>query len=201
MPVTATLEATAPKLMTMDEFWDFVNLPENDDKHFELVRGEVIELPSPTLPHGRVCMNAAFELEAYSRRTGSGYAVCNDTGVVLERDPDTVRGPDVAYFHGEERFADLDPKYSETIPALVVEVQSPSERQVKLMRKIANYLDSGVAVVWLINFEERFASLHRLGKSPAVFECGQALMIEELPGFSCKVEDLFRPPKEFSKPS
>jgi Uma2 family endonuclease len=44
---------TAKKLMTAEEFCDWVHQPEQDDKWFELVRGEVIELPSPTKPPGK----------------------------------------------------------------------------------------------------------------------------------------------------
>jgi Uma2 family endonuclease len=43
--------------MTAEEFYDWVHRPENVNKWFELVRGEVIELPPPTRPHGVVCMN------------------------------------------------------------------------------------------------------------------------------------------------
>ena len=37
--------AAPKKLMTVDEYWEFVNRPENDNKFLELRRGEVIELP------------------------------------------------------------------------------------------------------------------------------------------------------------
>jgi Uma2 family endonuclease len=198
MPASATAPALTPKLMTADEFWEFTQLPANSEKHFELVRGEVIELPPPTKPHCRVCMNAGFELETYARRTQNGYAVGNDSGVILERDPDTVRGPDVSYFLEADSFRGMDQKYSESIPVLVVEVQSPGDRQLKLTRKIAAYLESGVKVVWVVNFEGRFASIHRRDKAPEVFECGQRIALPELPGFSCFVDDLFRMPKDFA---
>ena len=40
---------TVPKrLMTVDEFWEFVNRPENENRWFELRKGEVVEMPRPT---------------------------------------------------------------------------------------------------------------------------------------------------------
>ena len=54
------------KLMTADEFCDFVHRPENAGKWFELERGEVIELPPPQKPHGFVCANVAFLLMKYA---------------------------------------------------------------------------------------------------------------------------------------
>src|SRR5260370_42694385 len=96
-----------PKLMTAEEFFEFVRRPENETRWFELVRGEVIELSRPTLPHGVVCGNAAGLLWNYTFSRRKGFVAINDTGVILERDPDTVRGPDVAYFEGIKSFADL----------------------------------------------------------------------------------------------
>ena len=94
--MTAVTVAADEKLMTADEFFDWSNLPENDNKSLELVRGEVIELPAPTKPHGVVCVNVAFVLSTYARQRRKGYVTSNDAGVILERDPYTVRGPDVA---------------------------------------------------------------------------------------------------------
>src|SRR5437899_9213088 len=102
--------ATPPKLMTAEEFYDWANRPENENKWFELVRGEVIELPPPTLPHGVVAGNAVWILNGYVRQRRKGYVASNDSGVILERDPDTVRGPDVALYEGARSFDELPRK-------------------------------------------------------------------------------------------
>src|SRR5438067_11276355 len=118
---------TAPKkLMTVDEFWEFVNLPENENRFFELRRGEVIEVSRPTLPHCRVCFRVGVAVEQYAERVGRGYVVTNDPGVLLEEDPDTVVGPDVAYFTDVTTFEEITPKWAETPPVLAVEVRSPN---------------------------------------------------------------------------
>src|SRR5215212_3436622 len=84
--------------MTAEEFCDWARRHENDNHWFELVRGEVIELPAPTRTHGVVCMNVGVSLSLFVRQRGFGYVASNDSGVILERDPDTVRGPDVAVY-------------------------------------------------------------------------------------------------------
>ena len=81
---------TQTKLMTAEEFM----AADLGEGRYELVRGEVIEVPPPMPEHGRVCMNISFILESYGRRTVIGYALSNVAGVLTERDPDTVRGPD-----------------------------------------------------------------------------------------------------------
>src|SRR6202043_360857 len=56
------------KLMTAEECGDWVHQAENENKWFELVRGEVVELPSPLKLHGVVCMNVAWEVNSYVRQ-------------------------------------------------------------------------------------------------------------------------------------
>lgn len=194
MTTNSPAVAVPPKLMTADEFWDFVHLPENENKLLELVRGEVIEMPSPMKIHGVVCGNIARLLGNYSFEVGKGYITTNDSGVILERDPDTVRGPDVAYYTDAEAYSDLHPKWGETPPILAVEVLSPSDKWHKVAQKIATYLDSGVLIVWLVDTEEQFVTVYRLHHSPQVLDRHQELAPEELPGFRSRVGTFFRLP-------
>jgi Uma2 family endonuclease len=64
---------TKTDLMTAEEFM----AADLGDGTFELVRGEVVEMPLPTPEHGRVCGNAYFVLESYGRQSGLGYALAN----------------------------------------------------------------------------------------------------------------------------
>jgi Uma2 family endonuclease len=84
--------STAKKPMTADEFFDFVTLPENEGRSFELVRGEVVEMSRAGGLHCLVCSNFNFLLAAYVRQRKQGTVFSNDPGLLLERDPDTVRG-------------------------------------------------------------------------------------------------------------
>jgi len=47
--------------------------------------------------HGKIAVNLATELNLFARARRLGTVVASDSGVWLERDPDTVREPDVAY--------------------------------------------------------------------------------------------------------
>ncbi|HZV07901.1 MAG TPA: Uma2 family endonuclease [Gemmataceae bacterium] len=191
---------TTKKLMTAEEFCDWVHQPEQADKWFELVRGEVIELPAPQKPHGVLCFNIGRILGNFVFERGCGYLTSNDSGVILERDPDTVRGPDIAYYEDANTYAELHPKYGEVPPLLAVEVMSPNERIGKIMRKIMDYLHNGVELVWLIDPETRNVTVYRPGKEAFVAEENQELTGEDvLPGFRCLVSDFFRLPGEKPK--
>ncbi|HEY7159001.1 MAG TPA: Uma2 family endonuclease [Gemmataceae bacterium] len=191
---------TTKKLMTAEEFCDWVHQPEQADKWFELVRGEVIELPSPTKPHGTVCIRVGSALMAYADQRGFGYVTCNDSGVILERDPDTVRGPDVALYEDANTFAELHPKYGEVPPRLAVEVLSPNDRANKVLRKINDYLRCGVGLVWVIDPEIRTVTVHQPGKPQIELTADQEVSGEDvLPGFRCRVADFFALPGDRAK--
>jgi Uma2 family endonuclease len=192
--------ATTKKRMTAEEFCDWVHQPEQANRWFELVRGEVIELPPPMKPHGAICMRVGYFLTAYVDRRGHGYTTCNDSGVILARDPDTVRGPDLALYEDADRFVDLHPKYGEVPPRLAVEVLSPNDRAVQLMRKITEYLTSGVGMVWVLDPERRTVTVYRPDRPQVQFDESQEVSGEEvLPGLRCRVADFFALPGDRAK--
>jgi Uma2 family endonuclease len=189
--------ATTKKLMTAEEFCDWVHQPENADKWFELVRGEVIELPPPSRPHGFVTHNVGRILGNFTFERGKGYVAGNDSGVILARDPDTVRGPDVALYEDADRFVDLHPKYGEVPPRLAVEVLSPNDRAAQVMRKINEYLTSGVGMVWVLDPESRNLTVYRPDRPQVQLIDSQEVSGDEiLPGFRCRVADFFALPGE-----
>jgi Uma2 family endonuclease len=189
--------ATATARMTADEFLDFVHRPENEGRWFELVRGEVIELPPPTKIHGVVSMNVAGQLWMYTRQQRKGYITTNDAGTLLERDPDTVRGPDIAFFTDAQRFEDLRPKYGEEPPVLAVEVLSPDDRAARVLAKVDDYLRNGVRVVWLVDPEGRTVRVYRPNMPTTNLAADDEITGgDELPGFRCPVRDFFLLPND-----
>jgi len=184
------------KPMTADEFAEFVRLPENENRWFELVGGGVLELPPPMKIHGVVCVNTGTQLHLFVRRRKKGYVTSNDSGVILSRDPDTVRGPDVALYEDAQRWSELHPKYGEVPPRLAVEVFSPNDKLGKLLRKIAEYLRAGVEIVWLIDPDSRNVTVFRPGLQPVVVEeDGELIGYDVLPDLNVKVAELFWMPE------
>jgi Uma2 family endonuclease len=195
---TATLTT---KRMTVEEFAEWASRPENDNKWFELVRGEVIELPAPMKRHGVVAWNVVRALDAYICQRHKGYLTINDSGVILERDPDTVRGPDVALYEDAQSFNELHPKYGEVPPILAVEVLSPSDRADRTLRKITDYLRYGVALVWLVDPETRTVTVYPADNGPRLVEESEDLDGGiHLPSLRCRVADFFHLPGEQLEP-
>src|SRR5205085_9704237 len=102
----------ASTLLTADEFFEFCRRPENRDRHFELERGRIVEMSLPGERHGVVCGNAAGLFWNFTRQRKKGYTCLNDTGLIVEKDPDTVRRADLAFYDEVRQYGELNPKYS-----------------------------------------------------------------------------------------
>lgn len=188
--------ATAPtKLMTADEFWAFVHRSENQDKAYELVRGEVVEMTKPGKRHGFVCVNVGVVLHNYARQRKRGYVCSNDTGVVVDRDPDSVRGPDLLFFEDATNYEQIDRKWGDTPPRLVVEVLSPTDSISGMNERIAEQLRNGTPMVWLVDPEDHKVTVYRRGHPFYVLKETEDLTGEDvLPDFRCQVAEFFKLP-------
>ncbi len=102
-------------------------------------------------------------------------------------------------YQDAKRFADLHPKYGEVPPRLAVEVLSPSDTARQITRKISDYLENGVELVWLIDPEDRTITVYHRDRGQQRFKEGDQLSGGDiLPGFTCAVADFFFLPEETS---
>jgi Uma2 family endonuclease len=181
---------TQTKLLTAEEFMA-ADLGEGS---FELVRGEIVEVPLAMPKHGVVCANVSGTLWVYGRKSGYGFALSNDSAVVTERDPDTVRGPDVCFYsHARLPRAEVAKGLPPVPPDLAVEVVSPGNRAGEISTKIAEYQAVGTLLVWVVYPKSRTVVIHRLDDEPPVVLREDAVIenLPELPGFRCPVSDFF----------
>jgi Uma2 family endonuclease len=97
---TATL-VTAEQFMRMS----------HDGHRYELVAGELRTMSPPDVIHGDLMLRLGGLLHAYVREHKLGLAAGGDAAFLLARDPDTVRGPDVAFIR-RERLAANPPAHA-----------------------------------------------------------------------------------------
>ncbi len=186
------MPTVAKKLMTAEEFFDFSNLPRNRDRHFELEEGRVVEVSRPGELHGVVCGNTVWLFGSYTRRIKRGRVISNDTGLIIKRDPDTVRGPDVSLYTDNKKYEKLERKYLKAPPTAIVEVLSPNDRIGKMIKRLKRFLAMGVLLAWLVDPEARNVMIMRKGQEPIVLEEDEEIAnLPELPGFRCRVAELF----------
>jgi Uma2 family endonuclease len=189
------MTAVATKPISAEEFYDWVNLPENRGRNFELELGEIVEMTKPGKFHGFVCGNIARILGNFAASRKKGYVCTNDTGIIVDRDPDTVRGPDILFFEDTSSAADIGRKYAETPPSVAIEVLSPNDTHGKIMKRVSEQLSFGTPLVWVVDFDKESVTIHRLGKSATVIEGIQEITGEDvLPDLKCAVSEFFKMP-------
>jgi Uma2 family endonuclease len=172
--------------MTVEEF---MNIDDDDRYRHELIKGELLTMPSPKPLHGRVVANLSFLLLQYARpkRLGDIHA---ESGYHLEHDPDTVLGPDVS-FVSAERVDRTDEHYYEGPPDLAVEVLSPSDRKGYVERKLAIYLERGARSVWLVDPRRRTVEVVSSLDNRRLLHEDDELVDDTVPGFRVKVSEIF----------
>ena len=186
---TRTVPQTTRELLTAD---DLLRLS-SDGVRGELIRGALSETMPTGREHGQIVVNLSAELRNFVKPRQLGVLTASDSGVWLERDPDTVREPDVAFFSAERSPPDERVTgYAEVAPDLVVEIVSPNDRLTEVNDKALMWLRYGVRLVWVVRPEERLIDVHRDGHPVATLgECESLDGLDVLPGFACAVREVF----------
>ena len=127
---------------------EYASLEEDGLRH-ELQAGWLLSEPRPFPRHGQIQVRVARALAEFVERHDLG-VVLTGCGFLLSRNPDTVRGPDVAFVRRER----YDPERAEReffpgAPDLAVEILSPSNRPGEVHAKVADYLAAGSLLVWV----------------------------------------------------
>ena len=177
---------TPPASMTADELLH-VSIP---DKRVELVKGVLLVRELPGLPHARVTMDFALRLGAHVRAAALG-RVYAEAGFKLASDPDTVRGPDIAFI-SRGRVPDPEPAgFPDLVPDLVVEVLSPGDRPGEVLAKVADWLSAGTSLVWVLDPARRVARVYRHDGTEQILTLDETLGGEDVvPGFSCPLAEV-----------
>jgi Uma2 family endonuclease len=181
--------ATAEALMTATEFGQ-----RPDPGHpEELVQGRVVSMPPPDRRHGYVCGEAYYLLRLFLAEHDIGRVMCNDSGVITERDPDTVRGADVAYYsYARLPKGPLPTGYGPEVPELVVEVCSASDRWPDVLEKVAEYLRAGILVVVVLDPKPQTAHVFGADDAPRTLGPEDELVLPGiLEGFRVRVGRFF----------
>jgi Uma2 family endonuclease len=184
---------TSTTRITVTEFDEWVNLPEQAQHLYEFIAGEIFEVPSNPYS-SEIAGEILFQIKLFLRENKIDGHVTGESGgyeVSGER-----YAPDVAYIASEkQKHLPYKQGYNANPPDLAVEVVSPNDSERKLSIKVANYLAAAV-VVWVVRPDEKEVEIY-IPNQPV-----QILTIDDtidgspvLPGFSLAVKAIF-PTKE-----
>jgi Uma2 family endonuclease len=179
---------TRVKRLTVAEF---ERLPEEEGYRLELVRGMVVREPGPGELHGAADVNLTVALHTYVREHRLGRVLTN-VGFVLYESPGTVRFSDIAFVKRERLKREPQEGILRMSPDLAIEVLSPSNRPAQMRDKVADYLDTGAAMVWVVDAKRRIVTVHRRTEAEVLSAQDTLGGGDVIAGWSLPVSEIFR---------
>lgn len=180
--------AVQTRRMSIEEFDRFVTLPENAERLFEYIGGEVVEVVSSQRASA-IAYNIGFFIKLHLRTHDiAGLVTGADGGYMIAGERYI---PDVAFVSRARQAEPSDQPYSPVPPDLAVEVLSPSNTPHEMRLKVVNYLAAG-SVVWVVDPDRQAVEVYTPGRAGKTVHLDETLEGDEvLPGFALPVKDIF----------
>ena len=171
--------STAASLLTAEEYAELPDCGSPTD----LIQGQVLVMPPPFPRHGEICAQIVYLLRRFLEDSALGRVISNDSGVITERDPDTVRGADVAYYsYDRVPKGPMGDKLLAVPPELVFEVLSPTDRWGDVHAKVSEYLAAGVIAVCVVDDASRSVQVFHPERPAQVLAAGEELSLPQILG-------------------
>ncbi len=177
--------AIQPKPRTLEDFIKFALLPENADREFEFIHGELIEVSPGRTSNSEIRDILAFEVRLFCREHGIPVYTSGEAGAY--RVMDDVFVPDFAY-----KTTSTSTDYPDPVPPLwAAEVISPTDKIGDIRNKRALYREARI-LLWEIYPEDQVVEVYAPGQPPRTVGIDGVLDGGDvLPGFSVAVKELF----------
>jgi Uma2 family endonuclease len=179
---------TLGNLMTLEQY----AAHEDADERYvtELVRGVVVREPRPGSSHGSLQVLLGHFLMQWARPRGA--TVTAESGYVLDEDPPTLRGPDLAVVLGARSGKGRIGGWIWGAPDVAIEILSPSDLSSAMQEKTLDYLAAGARQVWIVDPSARTVTVFRPDGTARVLRGGDTLDGgDALVGFSLSLTELF----------
>ena len=167
---------------------------DNPDLRMELsARGELIVMPPTGSKTGIRNSLLTSRVGQWAESDGTGVSFDSSAGFTL---PDgAIRSPDASWIR-RERWESLTREdqegFAPLCPDLVIELRSPTDRLTDIKEKMAEYIENGARLGFLIDPFERRVHVYRPGKDIEIVDDAERIVGEpELPGFVLSLRDLW----------
>ncbi|MCH7686842.1 MAG: Uma2 family endonuclease [Planctomycetes bacterium] len=170
---------------------DFLDVQEKEDRLYELIDGVLVEKTMGYF-ESRLASVLIYLMESFLQDNNLGFVVGESAATQLL--PEQVRIPDVAFVSWDrlpERKVPREPLPS-VVPDLAVEVLSKSNTKQEMDRKLQDYFQSGVRLVWYLDPPTQTAQVYTSPEEyKSVDKNGTLEGGDVLPGFSLSMQDWF----------
>lgn len=174
-------------LMTAEELW---NVPDGFSRD-ELFEGILLEMSPASGKHARLSSRFSWRLMSHVEEQGLGAVYNGSAGFVIERSPDSVLSPYIAFVRAD-RVPEDDDGYLDLAPDLAVEIISPSNRPSHVEAKVSKYLAAGTGLVLAIYPKPHHARAHHADGATRLYQAGDVIGFGDVvPGFTLAVADIF----------
>jgi Uma2 family endonuclease len=180
--------AVDKQVYTLDEYHSIIDLPENRDRIFELIDGELVE-KMPSFTPSRIALRIGYHFSSYLDENDTGYVTGADGGYIM---PDgDVLIPDIGFI-SKTRLTEEPTREAPVPPDLAVEVKSPTDRKRAMRKKAERYLDAGTRIVWLVFPDDQVVEVYTPDEDVKTVGIDGGLDGGDLlPGFSLPVREIF----------
>jgi Uma2 family endonuclease len=185
--VSQSQSPAVDRLITGDELFEMGDIGPCD-----LVDGRIVPMTRTGAEHGAIESRLTIDLGIFMRHRGGGWVLGGEVGIYTRRNPDTVRGADIAVVSKARLPNGPGKRFLEVPPELVVEILSPDDRWQDVRQKIIEYFAIGVDRVWIVEPENRSVLVFTSPTESRQLSPNDDLEGEGLlHGFSIRVADLF----------
>lgn len=181
------------KIYTKAEFYEFVNAPDNADKTYELIGGEIVQ-KMPTFGRSSA-VSARIMTHVGMYLLKNPIAHLTDAQGGYELDDAHNFAPDVGVIL-KSRLPELPADdFIRIAPDFVVEVVSQSDLKnptERIEKKLKKYREVGVPLIWYVFPERKEVEVHKPGQ-PSVTVGIDGILdgSDVLPNFTLAVNDIF----------
>lgn len=184
MSVTA-----APNLLTPDDL-----LYCFDEVGVELVNGQLVEKSMGNIS-GFVGGRLISFVTHHDLKCEYGWPLPAESGIqCFSSAPLKVRKPDFCFVRRERLPGGLTAGWLKVVPDIAAEVMSPNDTGDEVAVKVAEYLEAGIRLVWVISPAARTVVVYRQGRDATYLTEEDLLTGEDIiPGFECMISELFPP--------
>jgi Uma2 family endonuclease len=169
------------------------NIALDPEKEYEIVDGQPEEKEMGGARHGGVGTRLIVRLGSYVEAQGLGSVYGPDTTFQISQNE---RLPDVSFVRAARIPAEGEPEGIWPIaPDLAVEIISPTDLYEKMIGRVREYFAAGVQQVWLISPEHKTVTIYHSPTQAKIFSEADELVGDDiLPGFRCRISELFQNP-------
>lgn len=166
---------------------EFLALPNEEDRLYDLDEGEMIELTRPGLRHGIIASRIGRRLAEAVDDKDLGTVIAHE--VAFRLNDGTVRSPDVAVLLGSRATASVGAYLG--APDIAIEVVSPYDYAAQLNRKRKQYFAAGAKEVWIVEPEIHMIQVYAADGSYQGFESPAQLSTPLIPNLRLDLAAIF----------